>query len=66
MKITINDVALELPEGATLQDALDAKAIKPQGIATAVNGTVVPGNLRGSKPLADGDKIVIIKAFYGG
>lgn len=49
MKIFINDVALELPEGATIQDALDAKEIKPQGIATALNGAVVPALLRGSK-----------------
>ena len=27
MKVKINNVALELPEGATLQDALDAKNI---------------------------------------
>ena len=66
MKISVNDVALELPEEATLQHALDAKEIKPQGIATAVNGTVVPAHLRATKTLADGDKIVIIKAFYGG
>ena len=66
MKITINEVSLELPEGSTLPDALDAKDIKPQGIATALNGAVVPAILRPSKKLADGDSIVIIKAFYGG
>lgn len=66
MKITINEVSLELPEGSTLQDALDAKDKKPQGIATALNGAVVPAILRPSKKLADGDSIVIIKAFYGG
>lgn len=66
MKVLINDVALELPEGATIQDALDAKEIKPQGIATALNGAVVPAMSRGVKQLSEGDKIVIIKAFYGG
>lgn len=66
MKVLINDVALELPEGATIQDALDAKEIKPQGIATALNGAVVPAMSRDVKQLSEGDKIVIIKAFYGG
>lgn len=66
MKITINEVTLELPESSTLQDALDAKDIKPQGIATALNGAVVPALLRASKKLSEGDNIVIIKAFYGG
>lgn len=66
MKITINGVSLELPDRATLQDALDTKGIAPAGIATAVNGTVVPTVRRASHPLAEGDNIVIIKAFYGG
>lgn len=66
MKVSVNEVTIELPEGATLQDALDAREIKPQGIASAVNGAVVPALLRSSKKLGDGDKIVIIKAFYGG
>ena len=66
MEIKINNVSLELPDGATLQDALEAKGIAPQGIATAVNGKVVPAVLRPSKVLTAGDSIVIIKAFYGG
>lgn len=66
MNITINDVPLSLPSGSMLSDALNAKEIKPQGIATAVNGTVIPAAKRTSTPLNDGDKIVIIKAFYGG
>ncbi len=66
MEIKINNVSLELPEGATLQDALEAKGIAPQGIATAVNGKVIPAVQRSSKALTAGDSIVIIKAFYGG
>lgn len=66
MDITINDVKLTLPDGSTLKDALDAKGVKPQGIATAVNGTVISATKRETTALADGDKIVIIKAFYGG
>ncbi|MDE5692825.1 MAG: sulfur carrier protein ThiS [Duncaniella sp.] len=49
-----------------LSDALAAKEIKPSGIATALNGTVIPADRRQSTPLGEGDKIVIIKAFYGG
>lgn len=66
MNITINDVPLTLPSGSMLSDALEAKEIKPQGIATALNGTVIPAVRRQSTQLNDGDKIVIIKAFYGG
>lgn len=66
MKITINNVALELQEGATLQDALNSKGISAAGIATAVNGTVIPANQRHLRELSENDNIIIIKAFYGG
>ena len=66
MNVTINDVPLMLADGAMLSDALAAKDIKPQGIATAINGTVIPAAKRASTTLNDGDKIVIIQAFYGG
>ena len=66
MEVTINDKKMELAEGATLADALAVAAVAQAGIATAVNGTVVPGLKRAETMLADGDNILIIKAFYGG
>lgn len=66
MNITINDVTITLPDNSTVKDALEYKEIKPQGIATAVNGRVIPADKRATTTLIDGDKIVIIKAFYGG
>lgn len=66
MNVKINNVSLELPDGATLQEALEAKRISPDGIATALNGKVVPAISRAKKILCDGGNIVIIKAFYGG
>lgn len=66
MEIKINDNPLELPEGATLADALTAAGIAPAGIATALNGTVVPSANRASTVLRPGDSVLIIKAFYGG
>lgn len=66
MEVTINGLTLQLPADATLSDALDARCIPPTGIATAVNGKVVPAIKRSSCKLAEGDNVVIIKAFYGG
>lgn len=66
MTVTINDKSLQLPEGATLLQALEAEGINPVGIATAVNNTVVPRDSRAAHTLNPGDKIIIIKAFYGG
>lgn len=66
MNVFVNDVPVSLGEGSTLSDALTAKGIQPGGIATAVNGVVVPASNRSAHILSEGDKIVIIKAFYGG
>lgn len=66
MKITINGATIELPSGATLLDALNSRDIRPQGIATAINDHVIPAGRRAGTILNDGDKVVIIKAFYGG
>lgn len=66
MDITINDKAVELPEGSTLQQALELQGISSTGIATAVNNNVVARDSRSTFVLRQGDKILIIKAFYGG
>lgn len=66
MTVTINDKPVQLPDGATLMQALEAESINPAGIATAVNNTVVPRDSRATHMLNSGDKIIIIKAFYGG
>lgn len=66
MTITINDKPVNLQDGATLLRALEAERINPVGIATAVNNAVVPRDNRATHTLHQGDKIIIIKAFYGG
>ncbi len=66
MKVTVNDVVVELPCGASLNDALDVRNIAHSGIATAINGVVVPAVKREETILKDGDKVLVIKAFYGG
>lgn len=66
MNITINDKQFEIELNTTLQELLIVKAIKTQGIATAVNGNVIPASERDTTILKEGDSIVIIKVFYGG
>ena len=66
MNITINGKTYELPEAATLDDALHAAKMKTQGIATALNNRVVVAAMGSKTVLNDGDKIVVITAFYGG
>ncbi len=66
MKIKLNDIIVDSPEGATLQEVLDNAGIAPTGIAVAVNSVVIPATERSSHILNDGDSVLIIKAFYGG
>lgn len=66
MTVFINNQPIELPQGSSLADALAQKEIKPDGIATAINGTVINKSARAETPLKDGDNILVIKAFCGG
>lgn len=66
MTIKINGKEFEIDECQTLEHALEKAEIKPGGIATALNGNVIPADMRGKTILTDGDNIVVIKAFYGG
>lgn len=66
MKVSINNKPIELTDKSTLADALASSGVKPDGIATALNGNVVPASDRAMTILNDGDSILIIKAFCGG
>ncbi len=66
MKVTINSKTVEVHEGASLSEALRAANLVGKGVATAVNGEVVPAGDRESYILNPEDNILLIKAFYGG
>ncbi len=66
MKVKINNLTVDLPEGSTLADLLEKQNISLAGIATAVNGNVVTAAKRAATILTDGDTVTVIKAFYGG
>lgn len=66
MKVSINNKPIELTDKSTLADALASSGVKPNEIATALNGNVVPASDRAMTILNDGDSILIIKAFCGG
>lgn len=66
MKVYINDVAIELADNTSLLDALKLRGIATDGIAVAINGAVLPRTAYPTTTLTDGDKLLIIKAFYGG
>lgn len=66
MEVTVNDKKITVPDHTSLQGALNLTGINPEGVATALNGNVVPLTQRDSTILNDGDSILVIQPFYGG
>lgn len=65
--VYINNKEYKLEDASTVSDAINSVAELPKrGIAIALNNEVVPSAQWGTKILSDGDRLTIIKAFYGG
>ncbi len=65
MHILINNLPADLPEGATLDDAV-THAQPRAPFAAAVNKTFVPRSRYAATPLVDGDRIDLIVPVTGG
>ena len=65
MNISINQVPHELPEGATVADAVAAIGARPP-FAVAVNTTCVPNTGYADRTLQPGDRVEIISPVTGG
>ena len=67
MNILINGQVADMPENSTVSDVLlHIKQTQTGGIAAAVNNMVVPKGKWAAYQVAEGDKILIIKASQGG
>jgi sulfur carrier protein len=67
MKITVNDISREIPEGTSLQALLLELGLDaPKGLAVAVNRSVVPVSEWEQARLNEGDSILMIQATQGG
>ena len=65
MNVLINNIAHDLPAGATLADAISALQPKPP-FAAAVNMQFVPNTRYQDTPLQAGDRIDVIAPVTGG
>ncbi|MDB5847634.1 MAG: thiamine biosynthesis protein ThiS [Rhodoferax sp.] len=65
MKVTINQVPHDLPDGADLAQALARLDARPP-FATAVNKQFVPSAQHARTPLREGDAIEVIQPVTGG
>ncbi len=64
MHITLNGEARRT-KAATLADLLAEQGFGPK-VATARNGDFVPAGLRGTTPIAAGDRIEVVAPMQGG
>ena len=68
MNLLLNGEPLELPDGATLADAVAASGAPPdrRGVAVAVDGEVVPRSAWQSFTLSEGARVEVLTAMQGG
>ena len=66
MTIHLNQDAVQLPEGATLESLIASLADAPRALATGVNGEFVAREQRASCRLRDGDVVTTFTPITGG
>jgi sulfur carrier protein len=64
--VVLNGERRELPDRATLAEAVAQLTVAVRGVAVAVNGSVVPRGLWPSTVLADADDVEVLTAVQGG
>jgi sulfur carrier protein len=68
VNLVLNGNPHELPDGATVADAVTASGIPAlaRGVAVAVDREVVPRSQWDATPLADGQRVEVLEAVQGG
>lgn len=64
--LRVNGEAREVPPDTTLAALVERLGFRPEAVAVAVNGQVVPRRTLGERPAAAGDVVEIIRAVGGG
>jgi sulfur carrier protein len=68
MTIELNGRPAELPDGATIADAVTATGAQSngRGLAVAVDGDVIPRTDWGAMTLREGQAVEVVRAVQGG
>jgi sulfur carrier protein len=66
IQVKLNGEPRELPDGATMTEAVTQVTDLASGVAAAVNGDVVPRGSWAATPLRDGDQVEVVTAVQGG
>lgn len=65
MQILVNNEPMEF-NGTAVQDLVEQLGLPASGVAVAIGMDIVPKAEWGTRQIADGDKVMIIKAASGG
>lgn len=66
MRLTINGVATEVPDGTTVAGLVRDRLDDRRRVAVALNGAVVPRGAWEQTPLAGGDTVEVLAPTAGG
>ena len=66
MKASTTQIDTEVPDDTTVHEWLDRQQIAAEGTAMAIDNKLVPKSEWSNRTLADGDKITLIRATFGG
>jgi sulfur carrier protein len=64
--LLVNGEQTELPDGLTVSQLVQRLELNPDGVAVALNLEVVPRGEHGSRVLAAGDRVELVRAVGGG
>ena len=68
MRVVLNGDPTDLPDGATVREAVTASgaAAEGRGVAVALDGEVVPRRAWDQAPISEGQRIEVVQAVQGG
>ncbi len=66
MRVSANGAPVDLPDGATVGDLLEALGLGSRWVIVERNGDAVPRDALTTTPLAEGDRLELVRAVAGG
>jgi len=66
LDVVVNGAARTMPAGSTVQQLLELLGLDRDGIAVALNRTIVPRSEHGTRQLPNGAQVEVIRAVGGG
>lgn len=64
--VSVNGEERAMPAGTTVAEVVETLGCGPRGIAVVVNAEVVPRSAWAATPVAEGDRLEVLRAAQGG